>query len=89
VTVTAQTSIKDVVSKLYPELAKLNTENSYSIFIKPKIDLFEITLYSQNTHVLTLFKLNLNELENEIAKELIDKKILLGQDMLKIKVFYK
>ena len=85
ITVTTQISVKDVISELYPQLAKLNTEDSYSIYLKNKIDLFEISLCSQNTHVLTLFKLNQTELENKITNSLIDKKILLSQDLLKLK----
>lgn len=89
VTASSQDIIKSTLVTLYPELAKLNIENSYNIFINPKPDLFEVSLYSQNTHILTLFKLNMMELQKEIAEALIDKKLLLSYDLLKLKIYFK
>lgn len=89
VTASSKDLIDNTIANLYPELAKLNTENSYNVFINSKPDMFEVSLYSQNTHILTLFKINMIELQKEIADVLIDKKLLLSYDLLKLKVYFK
>jgi hypothetical protein len=89
ITATSQDLIKEIICKLHPELSKLNQEQSYNIFIRNTPELFEITLCSQNTHVLTLFKLNLDEIKKEIANALIDKMIIVSHDHLKIKIYFK
>jgi uncharacterized protein YabE (DUF348 family) len=89
VTVTSQEIIRSILTTNFPELAKLNSEQSFNIFIKQNSSIFEVSLYSQNTHVLTLLKLNLIKLQTEIAESLIDKKLLLDYASLKLKVYFK
>jgi hypothetical protein len=86
---TSQDIIKNVIANLCPELTRLNTENTYNIYINSKLALFEVSLCSQNNQILTLFKLNFENLKKEITDSLIDKNILLSNDQFKLKIYYK
>jgi hypothetical protein len=89
ITASSQDIIKETISGIIPEISQSQSTPQYSIFVKSSKEGLNISLYSQISHILTLFKINLLQIEEELNKNLIDKKILLDHQCIELNVFFK
>ena len=91
ITVQSQSIITETISTSLPALQNTDpiANYYYSLFINPQKSSFTITVYSQDSNVLTLLKLHQLSLEQTIQQELIDKKIIDSYIAFKLKIVYR